>query len=436
MTQLQIIYHALDELYPDPRNARTHSDKQVKQVAHSIERFGFNSPILIDAERNILAGHCRARGARLIGMDRVPTVRLDHLTPAQKRAYILADNKLAMQAGWSTEILAAEFQYLIEIDSDFEITATGFDMAEIDIVLGSAANDGEDDPVELGTVPRVARSGDLWLIGEHRLFVGDALDPVSYEVLLGDELAQMVFTDPPYNRRVDQISNLGKKKHPEFLQASGEMTDQQFRQFLTSAFRCLASASIPGSIHYICMDWRGLRELLAAGDDAYTELKNIVVWVKDNAGLGALYRSRHEMVAVFKSGEARHINNIMLGKSGRYRTNVWEVAGNNSFHAGREDDLNAHPTPKPVALYAEAMLDCSTRNGIILDPFGGSGTCAIAAHRTGRRARLIELDPLYADVTLQRARKVLGIEPVNAWTGATLDDVGRDETSATSKRAA
>lgn len=421
MTPLQIRYRSPDALTAHPRNARRHSAKQIDQIAASISAFGFNAPVLVDREGQILAGHGRVEAARRLGLATIPTVAMEHLTDAEKRAFMLADNQIAGQSTWDLQMLATELEQLTLVDEPFELTDTGFEMPEIDALVESlhkpTAEDPADQDVDPASVERVAQEGDLWLLGKHRLFVGDALDPLSYKVLLGSEKAQMVFIDPPYNCAINgHVSGLGKVRHREFKMASGEMSSSEFMSFLRTAFERLIEVSLDGSIHFVCMDWRQLKALLLAGE-VYTETKNICCWVKTAGGMGALYRSQHEFVAVFKAGTARHINNVALGKHGRNRTNVWTMAGMSGFQKDRAEKLSWHPTVKPVGLVADAILDCSNRGGLILDVFGGSGTTAIAAERTGRRVALMELDPLYADVILRRFCDVTGIEPVNAWTG-------------------
>lgn len=422
MTALQITYLDPATLTPHPRNARRHSDKQIDQIIVSINEFGFITPILIDKSGMILSGHGRQSAALKLGMKSVPTVRVENLSDAQLRAFMLAENRLAELSDWNLEILALELEELTVLDLPFEVTATGFEMARIDTLIEErrkpeAEEDPADLPVDPATVEHVARPGDLWLLGRHRLFVGNALERESYQVLLGGERAEMVFVDPPFNVPVqNHISGLGKVKHREFLMASGELSDAEFVSFLRTSCIRLIESSIDGSIHFICMDWRGLKALLEAGE-VYTELKNICVWVKSQGSMGSLFRSQHELVVVFKSGTAPHRNNVMLGQHGRNRTNVWMMPGMNSFQKGRAEKLAMHPTVKPVALIADAMLDCSSRGGLILDAFCGSGTSLIAAERCGRRCAAIELDPLYADVALRRFCDVTGIEPVNAWTG-------------------
>ncbi|MGE4061712.1 MAG: site-specific DNA-methyltransferase, partial [Sphingomonadales bacterium] len=322
------------------------------------------------------------------------------------------------------ELLGLEFQYLASLDIDLDLSVTGFDLPEIDVLIqsqGQAERDSTADEIPAVEAAAVTQLGDIWQIGWHRLVCGDATDAAVYGLLLGDERAQMVFTDPPYNVPVDgHVGGLGKTRHREFAMAAGEMDPAAFAGFLTNVFRNLASHSQDGSLHFQCMDWRHMPEILAAGAAAYSELKNLCVWAKTNGGMGSLYQSRHELVFVFKSGTGSHINNVELGRHGRYRTNVWEYPGVNTFGAGRED-LALHPTVKPVAMVADAILDCSRRRGIVLDAFAGSGTTLIAAERTGRLGRAIELDPLYCDVILRRLQRVCGLQARLADQDLTFD---------------
>jgi DNA modification methylase len=408
MTELKIDYLQYSTLQPYPRNSRTHSKKQIRQIADSIRQFGFTNPLLIDNQNMIIAGHGRLAAAKMLGLEQVPCVRLEGMTADQKRAYVLADNKLALNAGWDEELLALELQGLMKIDLDFDIGITGFSIAEIDGLMDGLspedAGDPEDDlmPGDYGQPP-VTRLGDIWELGLHRLICGDSLLASTCEALMQGERAEMVFTDPPYNVPIDgHVGGLGKTTHREFAMASGEMTSDEFTQFLAKAFNNLATNSIDGSIHFVCMDWRHMKEVLKSGEAVYSELKNVIVWAKDNGGMGTFYRSRHELVFAFKNGVAPHINTFELGQHGRYRTNVWQYRGVNTLKAGRMDELALHPTVKPVAMIADAMKDVSRRNGIVLDLFGGSGSTLIAAQKTGRRAYLCELDPIYCDRIVQR----------------------------------
>jgi ParB-like nuclease family protein/DNA methylase len=356
---MNIEYMRVDELRPFAGNARTHARKQIRQIAKSIERFGFCNPVLIDDNKQIVAGHGRVEAATLIGMKDVPTVRLSHLSEADKRAYILADNKLAEKAGWDREILAIELQALIDLNFDVELT--GFETAEIDILLdeareaGHSASGPEDALPPYAAAAAVSSPGDLWLLGQHRLLCGDAREQAAYDALLEGAKAQFVFTDPPYNVEIDgHVCGLGRIRHDNFAMGCGEMSETEFTTFLATVFERIAANSIDGSIHQICIDWRHISEMLAAGRKVYSELKNLCVWNKTNAGMGTFYRSKHELVFIWKSGSAPHINTFELGQHGRSRSNVWDFAGVNVPKPGRLEELAMHPTVKPVALVADA----------------------------------------------------------------------------------
>jgi DNA modification methylase len=435
----------LQTLKPYQHNARTHSKRQVEQIARSIERFGFLNPVLIDASGAIIAGHGRVEAARRLGLSRVPTLRIEHLTDAEKRAYILADNKLAEKAGWDREILAIELQALV--DMNFEIELTGFEMAEVDFLLDEATEIKqapllpEDSIPVLSAEPPVTKRGDLWLLGAHRLYCGDAREERAYDALMKGAKADFVFTDPPYNVPIDgHVSGLGRVRHREFAMGCGEMSQAEYTTFLEKVFRLLCAHTENGSIHDICIDWRHVFEMLVAGRAVYHELKNICIWAKSNAGMGSFYRSQHELVLIWKNGTQPHTNTFELGQFGRSRTNIWNYAGVHSFKRERAAELAMHPTIKPVALVADAMRDCSRRGGIILDPFAGSGTVVIAAERTGRKALVIEIDPAYCDLIVKRWQDYTGKRATHGRTGAEFDDLEtqareqRDSTDAKNKR--
>lgn len=401
----------LDHIKPHKNNPRTHSKKQVEQIAASMKEFGWTNPILIDNDRNIIAGHGRLEAAKLIGLGKVPTIKLGHLSEAQKKAYVIADNKLAENAGWDIALLEIEIQSITELDIDYDLTLTGFETGEIDFLLYSEEEDIEEAKVPEPLAKPMSKSGDLWYLGHHRLLCADSTKKKSYSILMGDHKAQMVFTDPPYNVPINgHVCGKGQKKHDEFQMASGEMSKVQFTAFLTNVTKYLRASSCLGSLHYICMDWRHMQELLDAGQH-YSELKNLCVWNKSNGGMGSFYRSKHELVFVFKHGEEAHINNVELGKNGRYRTNVWDYAGVNTFQNTK--DLEMHPTVKPVAMIKDAIMDCTKRGDLVLDAFGGSGSTLIAAEDCNRKAYLMEIDPGYVDVILQRYWDHTGIEPVH-----------------------
>lgn len=400
-------------LKPYPGNARTHSKRQIKQIAASIERFGFTNPVLVDDGLMILAGHGRVEAAKLLGLDEIPIVRISHLSEADKSAYVLADNQLALKAGWDREILAIELQGLIDLN--FDVGVIGFEVAEIDLILDAAreANPqtraAPEDATPSLAPQAVTRLGDVWQMGRHRLICADARDASAYAALMPDEQADVLFTDPPYNVPIDGfVGGKGKVERREFAMASGEMSEAEFVTFLTTTLAPAARQCRDGAIAFVCMDWRHMRELLAAGAAVFDELKNLCVWTKSNGGMGSLYRSQHELVFVFKKGSDAHVNNVELGRFGRNRTNVWPYAGANSFKQGRDDELAMHPTVKPVALVEDAIKDVSDRGSLVLDPFGGSGSTLIAAERCGRSSRLIELDPLYCDVIVRRFETYAG----------------------------
>ena len=423
-----LIESKITSLQPYARNARTHSKKQVRQIADSIQRFGFTNPVLVSDVGEIIAGHGRVEAAKLIGMKIVPTLALSHLSEAERRAYVLADNKLAQNAGWDKEILAIELQGLI--DMDFEVELTGFSLAEIDLVLDAASDadpDGvctpEDEVPVLGDTA-VSQAGDLWQLGRHRLLCGDARSHDDVVLLLDGSKAKMVFTDPPYNLKIDgNVCGSGSIKHREFAFASGEMSADSFTSFLTETLGNMSAHMEDGAIAFVCMDWRHMGELLTAGGSAFTELKNLVIWNKTNGGMGTFYRSKHELIFVFKQGTGEHINSFGLGETRRYRTNVWDHAGISSISADRGDELAMHPTVKPVALVADAIRDCWKRGHIILDCFGGSGSTLIAAEKTGRSARLIEFDPLYCDTIVRRWERLTGKHATLDETSQTFEDV-------------
>lgn len=409
-----------DSLKRPARELRKHSKKQLAQIAASIRKFGFTSPIQVDAANRIVAGVGRWKSALAMGLETVPVVTLDHLTPTELRLLAIADNQLASLSGWDQKLLSLELGELT-LDVDLDIEITGFETVDIDNIRLSAAAD-EVETVELPDPDQIAtaRLGDMFLLGGHRLICGDARDARSYALLLGTERARMVFADAPYNVRIHRnVTGLGAVKHREFVAGSGEMSRLEYAQFLTIVCKHLAANSLDGAIHFQCIDWRHMIEMQAACEASYTDYKNLIVWNKDNAGMGAFYRSKHELIQVWKVGRAPHLNNFGLGGKGRYRTNVWDYPGVNTTRRGRMDDLAAHPTVKPTAMVADAIRDVSKRGDIVLDPFCGSGTTLLAAERTERRARCIELDPLYVDVAVERWQNATGRDAIHQETGLT-----------------
>lgn len=377
-------------LKTSPHNVRVHSKKQIDQIASSISRFGWTYPILIDENKNIIAGHGRLEAAKQLGLKNVPVISVSGLSDVEKRALALADNKIPANAGWDRAALASELGELTSLlpEVNLSLEITGFEPDEVDSLMSDLVDPERDPADEIPTIAErpITQQGDLWVLGNHRLLCGDATKAQNMRRLIGRDTAAMVFTDPPYNVRISSVQGRGRVRHREFVAASGEMSRRQFMAFLTDSLGNVAIHSADGSIHYVCMDWRHMGELLAAGEQVYDELKNVVVWNKTNAGQGSFYRSQHEMIFVFKKGKGTHTNNFKLGQNGRSRSNVWTYAGVNTFRTGRTDELSIHPTVKPVALIADAIRDCSRRGELIVDPFMGSGTTILAAERVGRRA--------------------------------------------------
>lgn len=413
--KFDISYKNITELKPYKNNSRTHTAKQVHQIAKSLKQFSFVNPILVDESNTIIAGYGRYLAAKELKMETVPTICISHLTKDEIRAYVIADNKLAQNAGWDKDILKIELDYLMNSELDFDVTITGFEIPEIDLIINhegieEARSKKEPDEEFFETmvdIPERVKKGDIWKLGEHKIYCGDALEKESYEKLLDKELAGIVFTDPPYNVKI--VGNVTKQKHhKEFAEASGEMSEKEFIDFLRKSMELQTKYSKNGSIHYQCMDWRHINEILTAGMTVYSEFKNLCVWDKGTGGMGSLYRSQHELIFVFKNGTASHINNVELGVNGRYRTNVWKYPGMHASNPHAKTLVKLHPTVKPVSMIMDALLDCSSAGDIVLDSFGGSGSTLIAAERTKRRARLIELNPKFCDVILYRWEKLTG----------------------------
>lgn len=423
----KLTYLAIHEIKPNPRNPRKHTDTQVRAIANSITAFGFNAPILVDRQNQVIVGHGRLEGAKLAGLQQVPVICLEDLSEAQAKAYMLADNKLTDRSTWDDHSVAVHLKELSELCLDFDIEATGFEMPEIDIHIQSLGASDDADPAdsfEVASGQAISRIGDLWILGKHKVYCGSALDPEAYIKLFPAESASAVFTDPPYNLRVDgMISGKGETRHREFPMASGEMTRNEFTHFLTTSFQCAQRHCKPGALFYACMDFRHMQEILSAGRTCEFDLLNLCVWVKTNGGMGALYRSQHELVFVFRNGKSQHRNNVQLGRFGRNRTNVWTYAGANCpSKKGDENHLKLHPTVKPLALVSDAILDSTARGEFVLDPFLGSGTTILAAEKTGRTAYGMELDPLYVDTIVKRWARLTEKRPMHE-TGKTFEEI-------------
>ncbi len=439
LSDLQIAYLAPERLRPSPTNARTHSKKQLKQIANSIERFGFLNPVLISDDGEIIAGHGRVEAAKMLGFKAVPAVRLSNLSPAERRAYVITDNRLAELAGWDRDLLASELKGLLELQFD-DIELTGFSLGEIDLMLDEATENkakkpGREDELPANSLqgPAVSQVGDLWVLGPHRLFCGDARDLTSYEFLLAGKPADLVLTGPPSNVAIEGRAAHDRVGDGNIAAASAEMSADQFIAFLTAFLQRSKENTKDGAILFVFMDWRHLYALITASREVGLALKDIVVWAKgsrSSAAKDSFYRCRHEIVLVFKNGDAVETNTFEPGQHGR--TNIWEYAE----VGASSDDLARHRPLKPTALVADAISDVTGRGAIVLDPFASIGTTIIAAEKTGRHGRAVERDPLYCDVIIRRWQQYTGKAARLAGSDLTFAEVGASRLAGQSASAA
>lgn len=423
---MEIKYLSPNLIQENHYKSRQHSENKIKRLAKFMSVSRLICPLLLDKNNVIIAGHARLKAATLIGLQSVPVIQIEHLNQAMIRAFALADNQFCLNAGWDKKALKEEMVFLssIVIDYGLELTDIGFDTPEIDIVIGDN-EDGLEDMIHPDFSKKsISQLGDKWILGSHRLICGNSLDLENFKKVMGEDKASMVFTDPPYNVPINgHVCVNGSRKHKEFAMASGEMKPNEFIKFLSQIFELMKQFSQNGSIHFVCMDWRHILEIQSASINAGLETKNLCVWVKDNGGMGSLYRSKHELIFVYKSGASPHVNNVELGKHGRYRTNVWEYPGANSLKAERIDELSMHPTVKPVKMICDAIKDCSKIYSIILDPFGGSGSTLIAAEKTNRKARIIEIEPHYCDVIIRRWQNLTGKDATLEQSGCSFNSI-------------
>ena len=416
--ELSIKYLKPSELKPHSRNPRKHGRKQQKLLLENVNAHGFINPIIIDETNTILAGHCRQLVAVKAGFSSVPCVQISHLSSAQKIAYVLADNKMSDLGQWDTDLLKLNIEDLLVLD--YVVELTGFSTTELDRHFDKKEVTAELIELAYNYQP-ITRAGDLWQLGEHRVLCGDALESRSYEQLMDGASAQMLFTDPPYNLKISGHVKKDCKEAREFAMASGEMSEQQFTSFLKAFLEQAVKTCMPGAVAYCCMNHRHIVELREAAK-GLLEYLQLCVWTKDRAGMGSFYRSQHELVVVFKKTGGPHINNFGLGASGRSRSNVWAYPMVSKNAIGRIESPS-HPTPKPISLVADAIRDCSKRNGIVLDPFLGSGTTLLAAELTGRKLYGIELDPIYVDLSILRWQDRARKSAVNLQSGRTYDEL-------------
>jgi len=424
----------IEQLKPAERRPRTHNRAQKRKLAAILRTVGFIDPIVADENWNVLAGHLRLEVGHELGLKTIPVIQISHLNDTEKRTYVLAANRIAEDAGWDRSLLAVELGELALMlpEADIELEATGFSINDFDQIV---ADFGEHSPEAAEALPKpgpsVSQLNDLWLCHKSRLYCADALQAASFVALMAGQRATMTFTDAPYNVSIlKHARGRSRTALKEFAVASGEMTTAEFLHFLQSVFQLIASVSIDGSIVFSCIDWAHVHTMLEAGGQSFSELKNICVWVKSNGGMGTFYRSRHEMVCIFKVGSAPHINTFELGQHGRSRTNVWEYAGLSGFKCGRAEELAMHPTVKPVRMIADAMLDCSKSQSIVLDPFLGSGSTLIAGEMVGRRVFGLELDASYVDVAVRRWQAFTGRDAILEATGQTFEEVENERNPA------
>lgn len=426
--RVAIEYRPIEAIRLNPLDPRTYKQSVTKRMAAGFRQFGVIVPVVLDVDGVVISGNIAVEAARAAGLNELPTIQVDHLSPAEAKAFMVAHVRLVERGAWDDGRLGMILKELTVEDLDFDIELTGFDMGEIDLRI-EGLNEPEGAPEAAIEIPKVATSqrGDLWQLGQHRLLCGDATDPESFTRLMAGERAELVVTDAPYNLEVAGLV----KGHREFVMGSGEMSQKAFTDFLTTVMTNLAANSVPGSLHYHFMDWRHQREMLDAGGVAYERLLNMCVWAKEAAGMGRPYRSAHELVYVFRNGDGRHIDNIQLGKFGRNRSNVWTYPGANAFGRGGDEGrlLSSHPTVKNLNMIVDIMLDASRRGGVVLDPFMGSGTALIAAERVGRRARGLELDPIFVDVAIERWERWSGEQAVLDGDGRTFAEVRAERLS-------
>jgi DNA modification methylase len=417
---LAIDYRLIEDLKPYPGSARTHSRAQKAKLKALLARFGQVVPILIDHDNVIVDGHVVLTEWAALGNDQIAVVVCAGRDPAEIKALRLALGRIPQESGWDKTALKAEFESLLELGFDMDLT--GFDAVEIDMALAidePSAGEVEDAPPPPSSGPPVAQTGQIWRLGPHKVACGDSRDATLMARLMDGENADLVLTDPPYNVPISGFV-VGAGRHREFAFASGEMTPAQFTEFLHDGLAPSVEVLRDGAIAYVFMDWRHLEELLGAVKALKLTMLNLCVWAKSNAGMGSLYRSQHELVFVLKKGAAPHVNNVELGKHGRSRSNVWTYRGMSSFGAERDELLASHPSVKPLQLVADALKDTSRRGDIVLDPFLGSGTTLLSAHRTGRRCRGVEFDPAYVDLIIARWEAETGKDAILASTGETF----------------
>lgn len=422
----------LADIKPNPYQPRVHDKAKIRDLARTIETTDVTTPVFIDRENIPFSGAARIAAYRLLGRDLIPAIRITHISTADAKgkAFTLADNRHGERASWNDQLLGQVLLDLTTEDLNFSIEVTGFSVGEIDLKIEALqSGTAEDEPAIAMTGPAVTKLGQFWKCQEHVIGCADALEPATYEQLMAGKKAAMVVADAPYNVAIQgNVSGKGRNHHREFVMGSGEMTPSQFDTFLGSVMSVVARHTSKGALGYWFMDWRHISQLQAAGEAVFGAPLNICVWAKDRAGMGSFYRSAHEMIMVFRTKGGRHRNNVQLGRFGRDRSNLWSYPAPNNLGGGGEDGALAaeHPTPKPVSLIADAILDATAPRDHVLDPFLGSGTTLLACQQTRRFCRAIDLDPLYVDLAVRRWRLLTGEDAICAETGRTFTECEQD----------
>lgn len=394
-------------------NPRLHPERQITMIEASIRKFDMVNPILVTPNNEIIAGHGRVIAARRLGMKSIPAIMLPHLSEAEVKAFRVADNAIALKGEWSIELLAQEIELVASLDLDFDPIEIGMETGEIDFLISSTKQKATTQlPPALvaepdRSTPAIARIGDVFTIGRHIIVCGNSIDPKVYHSAMGSRLADAVISDMPWNLPAKAISGLGAIKHRDFLMAAGEMSAPEFAAFTETVLSNQAMFAKPGALCFQFINWRSVDVVIAGGKKNVGDLVNICVWVKPSGGMGSLWRSRHELVCVFRVQGGKSKNNVELGKHGRNRSNVWEYASPSGFGPERQK-LKLHPTCKNEKMIGDAIMDCTDRNDLILDAFLGSGTTILAAHETGRIGVGIELDPYYVDLAVGRISVATG----------------------------
>jgi DNA modification methylase len=415
----------IESIKPYPGRARVHKKAQQSKLEKVIGHYGQVTPIVVDNNNEIIDGHAVWEAMKALEHDEIAVVVVVNCTEPEIKALRLALNRIACDAGWDNEVLRADFELFVSIGFDLELT--GFDAVEIDGILDvdvQKLNVVEEEAV----IPAAQKLpitgiGDIWNCGKHRIGCGDACDQDFVDKLLAGTRAGLCFVDPPYNVPISGfVTGKGRAKHREFVSGAGELSAEQFTALLERALNVLKKSASQSALIYACMDWRHIYELLCAGRQTQLELVNFCVWAKTNAGMGSLYRSQHELICVFKAGNARHLNNVELGRHGRNRSNLWTYRGMNSFGSGRDQLLSSHPTIKPVLLIADAIRDVTKRGEVVLDTFLGSGSTIMAAEETGRVGVGLDLDPIYVDVAVRRWQTQTRRDAIHAETGETFEE--------------